>query len=466
MKVNSLAFRLFLTAAIWTAIALPIVGYIFHTQITERIIEDFNGRLRVLARVIQSEATGEGNEPLRPASVVEPLFEVTNSGWYWQIKPVGGKPGRLLVSDSLATARLPSPYEKSLAPDINDIRWLDTTGPLGQPLRIAEIVERLGDETDGRLYAFTVAGPLDWARADIARRSGLLATVLACMGLGLLVATLFQVRFGLAPLTAIEKGLARIRSGEAERLDGDLPAEIKPLQVELNALMKSNEDIIERARTQVGNLAHALKTPLAVLTNEADDTKTPLAGKVIEQTSIMRDQVSHYLDRARVAASATTIGRITPVAPIANAIKRALERIHRDKGIEIHVACSDAMKFRGEKHDLEELLGNLLDNASKWARKRIRLEVRSANDVQRPHIAAPQEGSWLYATIEDDGDGVPKNEREKLVRRGVRLDETTPGSGLGMSIVNDLVASYRGYLELGESDMGGLKVSLVLPAAE
>ena len=156
---------------------------------------------------------------------------------------------------------------------------------------------------------------------------------MALVGLGLLGVTVFQVRFGLLPLHRIERGLASIRSGEAERLEGQLPAEIEPLQTELNALIESNQDIIDRARTQVGNLAHALKTPLAVITNEARDDETTLGSKVAEQAQLMRDQISHYLDRARIAARAGVIGRVTPLEQTAQSLVRAVERIHGEKGI-------------------------------------------------------------------------------------------------------------------------------------
>ena len=458
MKLNSLAFRLFSTAAAWTLIALPIVGLIIYTLIQNLIMDGFDTRLQTHAWVLQAEAIGAGSEPERPANVGEPLFGVTNSGWYWQIRPLAAGTGRTLVSDSLATGSLPSAYERGIEPNGAGVRLINVEGPVGQPLRIAELVDRLGG--DGPMYSFSVAGPLEWPRATIYRFGGVLALALALTGLALLAATLLQVKFGLQPLSAIEKGLAAIRSGEAERLDGDFPAEIQPLQSELNALMESNQDIIDRARTQVGNLAHALKTPLAVISNEASDTKTPFASKVAEQATIMRDQVSLYLDRARMAASANTIGRVTPVLPVTEALQRALERIYLEKGLAIEIDCDAALSFRGEKHDLEEMLGNLLDNASKWSKRNVRMSASML-----PHDPS-RNGRWLQAVIEDDGDGVCETEREKLTKRGVRLDETKPGSGLGLSIVSDLVASYRGTLELGEASVGGLKVVVTLPAAD
>jgi signal transduction histidine kinase len=273
------------------------------------------------------------------------------------------------------------------------------------------------------------------------------------------IATLFQVRFGLLPLQRIEKGLAAIRSGDATRLEGTLPAEIEPLQSELNALIQSNQDIVDRARTQVGNLAHALKTPLAVITNEARDDKGPFGQKVVEQAELMRDQINLYLERARMAARTGVIGRATEVRPVIEPIVRALERINRDREIKIDLQCPPDAKFQGEKQDLEEMAGNLLDNACKWARSRVRLVITLEPGPE------PRSGRRLVLAVADDGPGLPPEQRAKLGKRGLRLDETKPGSGLGLSIVTDLAGQYRGQLVLGDSDLGGLEARLDLPAA-
>ncbi len=460
MKVNSLAFRLFATATAWTLIALPIVGVIIYSLISNLILDGFDSRLRQHTWVLQSEAINGGLEPSRPKDLPEPLFGVTNSGWYWQIKPYQSATGRTFVSNSLATGSLPSPHEKGSARTEGDMRWLDVKGPLGQPLRVVELIGTISEEADSPVYLFAVAGPLDWPRATINNFALILALAFGLTGLALLAATFLQVKVALRPLSVIEHGLSDIRTGAAARLDGSFPAEIEPLQIELNALMESNEDIIERARTQVGNLAHALKTPLAVLTNEADQTQTPLAAKVSEQASIMGDQISHYLDRARMAARANTIGRVTPVLSVVEGLQRALERIHLEKGVRIAVDCEDKLTFRGEKQDLEELLGNLLDNAAKWSGGNVHLLGRFC-DTDRAHT-----GQWLKVTIEDDGPGVPEAQRTAMVKRGQRLDESKPGSGLGLSIVNDLVTSYRGELKLSRSALGGLKAELTLPAVK
>jgi signal transduction histidine kinase len=331
-------------------------------------------------------------------------------------------------------------------------------GPRGEPLRLVEVIDTLGHEPDTPRYSIVVAGPQDWLDHLVANFRYRLTTALALAGIGLVAVTLFQVRFGLLPLRQIERGLAAIRSGAASTLEGELPAEIEPLQSELNELIRSNQDIVDRARTQVGNLAHALKTPLAVITNEARGEKTSLGAKVAEQAQIMTESVKHYLDRARMAARVNVIGRVTPVVPVVDPLVRTLERIHQEKGVKITVACPPDARFQGERQDLEEMLGNLLDNACKWARHAVRLSVEVTPMTGR----TPRRR--LTITVDDDGPGLTQEQRARIGKRGLRLDETKPGSGLGLSIVMDLAQSYRGSCELAEGPDGGLAVHLDLPA--
>ncbi len=461
MKLNSLAFRLFATAAAWTLIALPIVGLVIYSLINSLIMENFDRRLRLQAWVIQAESVDAERGPVRPETVGEPLFEVRTQAGIGRSNPSTPVPAwdwsPLHWMDEICLL----PHASLESKREGEAHWLDVRTKDGQPLRIVELIGTVGEGPDAPKYSFAVAGPLEWPWAQINSVGTVLALALTLTGLALLVATFLQVKVALRPLSAIERGLSDIRSGRRERLDGDFPAEIAPLQAELNALITSNQDIIDRARTQVGNLAHALKTPLAVLTNEADQTRSPLADKVGEQAQIMRAQITHYLDRARMAARANTIGRVTPVGEVAEGLKRALQRIHQDRGIVIEIEADPALAFRGERQDLEELLGNLLDNAAKWANQRVTVKVLALGTAPEPDRV----GQWLSIVIEDDGEGVPEELRAAMLRRGERLDETKPGSGLGLSIVNDLVGSYRGKLAFDQALSGGLRVELTLPAA-
>ena len=459
MKLNSLAARLFATSIAWTLIVLPLAGWLIYNLYAEDVQVGFDNNLIKLVDGITVDAMSTtGSEPLQPPNRYEPLFEVPNSGFYWQIKPLDIPGARKLVSPSLATGNLKSPYELKFPADKTGKRWRNATGPDGKPIRIVEVVNTVGYMADTPLYSILVAGPYDWIEDLTSHFRSRLVVALALVGLGLLAVTVVQIQFGLAPLRRIERGLAAVRSGDATELTGDLPAEIKPLQSELNALIKSNHEIIERARTQVGNLAHALKTPLAVITNEARDHGSDFGDKVTQQAQIMRDQVSHYLDRARMAARANVIGRSTVIEPVAQALKRALERIHRDKGVTINLECPAAVRFQGEQQDLEEMLGNLLDNACKWSKSNVEMKVAAL-----PADAGAKR--MLTIVVEDDGKGLSTDERAKIGKRGLRLDETTPGSGLGLSIVADIATTYHGAMTLDASPLGGLLVRLELPAA-
>ncbi|MDX2155152.1 MAG: sensor histidine kinase [Hyphomicrobiaceae bacterium] len=459
MKLNSLAFRLFRTAAVWAVLVLPLAGFTIDWVHKQDIYKTFDARLSQLLTLNIAFSTDQGGpEPKVPRNVGEPLFELAHSGWYWQITPLGQSPGKRLVSASLTSEQLRLPSTLGKKPDRYNIIWDETAGPVGEPLRIAETLYNAGDDENPRFYSFIVAGNLEFAETRVTEFRVPLAFALALAGLGLVLSTFLQVRYGLQPLRVIERRLAAIRSGEARHLEGALPAEIAPLQTELNALIQSNEDIIERARTQVGNLAHALKTPLAVITNEvAADTSTS-ALKVAEQAGIMRDQVQYYLDRARMAARVGSIGRVTDVRPVAQSIARALERIYQERRLDIVVDCPSDARFHGERQDLEEMLGNLADNACKWARSAVRVMVR----VDAAHGNPGQRR--LHLSIDDDGPGLTLEQRAQAIKRGRRLDESKPGSGLGHSIVADLASSYRGQFKLEESDLGGLSARLDLPA--
>jgi signal transduction histidine kinase len=460
MRLDSLAFRLFATAALWTLLALPLAGLIILSLYRQEVDTSFDERIKTLLLVVYTDSSDHTQgEPGSPRDVGEPLFEITHSGWYWQIKPVEAAQGRrTLVSKSLASETIPSPRQLGVTPDAFGVRWSTATGPNGVPLRVAEMIHALAGDDSGPRYSYVVAGPLDWPQARYAAFRNRLVISLSLVGFGLMALTLFQVRFGLLPLREIEKGLSAIRTGQAQRLEGKLPQEIEPLQAEINALIQSNQDIIERARTQVGNLAHALKTPLAVITNEAADDKGAFAGKVREQAKVMRDQIGYYLERAQMAARAGVIGRVSQVLPVVQSMQRTLERIYREKGIAIAIDCPETARFQGEQQDLEEMLGNLVDNACKWA----------AGNVRIAGHVIPGEGRTcrqrLILTIEDDGPGLTEEQRKRIGKRGMRLDETKPGTGLGLSIVSDIATSYSGKLTLEASAMGGLLARLDLPA--
>jgi signal transduction histidine kinase len=454
MRPNSLAFRLFASAAAWTLVVVPVAAFLLLSLYRQAAERSFDARLNVTLTSLIASTTAEGTEGLRePANLGEPLFTIPFSGWYWQIKPLAKAERPLFVSDSLLDQQLTLPSASGVAADETLTRRAYAPGPQDQRLRVVEREIRPAG-TSSPTYSYAVAGDTAEIEGDLAAFRTMLIAALAVLGLGLVVATLFQVRFGLAPLRAIRHDLAAIRSGEAEKLEGELPDEIRPLQQELNALIASNRDVVERARTHVGNLAHALKTPLSVISNEAREQKGPLADKVIEQAELMRTQITHHLDRARVAARASAIGDTTDVDNVLGGLKRALDRIYEGRGLALDVAVKPGLKFQGEKQDFEEMVGNLLDNACKWARSRVSVTAARADGAQK-----------LEVVVDDDGPGLTEAERAAAVKRGQRLDETKPGSGLGLSIVADLAHLYKGSFALEPSPYGGLRARLELPAA-
>ena len=455
MRANSLALRLFLTAMLWTAAILLITGIVLSTIYRQTVERAFDRRLDVYLKTLVADvASPETPDDKFPQSLGEPLFELPLSGWYWQVTRLDPQKPETRSSRSLWDGALPRLGDPIAAPP-GGTRQGYVKGPEDQRLRLAERTIDMGE--DGR-YLVAVAGDAGEIDDEIRGFDGWLAVTFVALAAVLLLSTLFQVRFGLAPLKRISESLAAIRSGSAERLAGNFPEEIAPLARETNALIEANRDIVERARTHVGNLAHALKTPLSVMMNEAaargDDT---LAAKVREQIDIMREQVARHLERARLAARTPVVGTVTEVVPVLTALARTMEKIHRDRAVAIDIEASQNLRFQGEQQDLEEMLGNLVDNACKWAQSRVSVEVIGGRS------GTPEAAQTVHIIVDDDGPGLSASERERVAKRGRRLDETKPGWGLGLSIVSELAGLYGGELTLGTAPIGGLRAELVLP---
>jgi signal transduction histidine kinase len=457
MRANSLALRLFVSATGWTVVILIVTAVVLSSLYRQAVERSFDRRLSVYLRTLVADISSP-DEPADkfPQSLGEPLFELPLSGWYWQVSRVDGKKKDVRASRSLWDGGLPHLPQPDASGDTGEVREGYVQGPEDQKLRLVERTIDLGD--DGR-YLVAVAGDAAEIEDETQAFYRALAVTFGALTVVLLLTTMFQVRFGLAPLKRISEALTAIRSGSAERLEGKFPDEIAPLARETNALIEANRQIVERARTHVGNLAHALKTPLSVMVNEAasrgDD---PFAMKVQEQTDIMRDQVARHLERARLAARVTVIATLTDIPPVVTALARSMEKIHRDKEIAIELDAPEHARFLGERQDLEEMIGNLLDNACKWAQSRVAVEVV----CEKPEGSA---GQVVRIIVDDDGRGLSPSEREQVAQRGRRLDETKPGSGLGLSIVVELASLYGGSLNLGTAPIGGLRAELVLPAA-
>jgi signal transduction histidine kinase len=456
MKVlagQSIAVRLAASAVFWSLVILLIAGLILSALYRDTTERAFDQRLLVYANDLASDlvAPSPGDPEQRELGIGDPRFEIPLSGWYWQVGRPGAAPADMRSSKSLLGGQLPQIGTEIENRRFGEIRRGYAPGPDDRMLRLIERDIDLGE--DGR-FIVRVVGPADEIDQDVRRFVFALTVTFALLGLALGSTTLLQIRFGLAPLAKLRSAVAEIRRGEAERIPGEYPRDIALLSQELNLLLDTNREILDRARTQVGNLAHALKTPLSVIVNEADSGPGEVAAKVREQAAVMRDQVNYYLDRARAAALAGTLGAITEVDPVIAALVRTFAKIYEDKKLAIEVTIPPGARFRGERQDLEEMAGNLIDNACKWAARRVEIRVEVLRQDGRARI---------QVAVEDDGPGLPEGASAEMLKRGRRLDETKPGSGLGLSIVADLAGLYHGSLRIEEASLGGLRGILELP---
>ena len=282
------------------------------------------------------------------------------------------------------------------------------------------------------------------------------AGAMSVVAVGLLAAGLTQVKTGLSPLGRLRERLAAVRDGRQGRVEGDYPAEVAPLVSDLNALLEDRERSIARAQSKAGDLAHGLKTPLAVLAQEAERAAAAghedLASTIHQQVERMRRQMDYYLAQARAAASGAHLASRCPVAPSLEGLVRTLRRLHAERGLVIEMDAASEHAVRGQREDLEEMVGNLLANACQWARSRVSVTSAAAPDV-------------IVLLVDDDGPGLPEAMREAIGRRGVRADEAAPGTGFGLAIVRDLAELYGGVLTLERSPLGGLRARLELPGS-
>lgn len=474
MRINSVAFRIVASASVISIIILLAAGLNLRSSFQQGVELLLDKSLKsvmdnVLARVdlnennelifedIDTGVTIGGDARSDIKITLDNRFVLPDRGWYWQVMPVDGSKTPNIASQSLLERRLELPDKvETMERDDAGLARFYMTDINGERLRVLEARYTLfGKKT----FSFVVTGNVKEAEEISENFDNIVILSLAVLFLVLPATLVLQIRFALRPLANLRAELSNIREGKSERIDGTYPTEIQPVSDELNLLVEANTKIVERARTQVGNLAHALKTPLSVLTNEAGLHDGALSGKVTEQTGIMRDQVNMYLDRARREARAQTRGVVTDTRDVIDSISRTLQKINIDRGIEVDIDCPENYRFRGERQDLEEMLGNLLDNAFKWTKSRVSVDVTAARSEK-------DDGRiWLNIVVGDDGPGLPEDRRDEALKRGQRLDETKPGSGLGLSIVCETAGMYNGDLTLDRSQWGGLQARLKLPAA-
>jgi len=490
-RLRSLRWRLLLATVAAGLLALALAGVLLAGLFRDQVMRQFGlaltAQLDQVTAALDIDARGEAH--IDATTLSDPRWQRPLSGLYWQVdrrRPDGSWQRGLLRSRSLWDAELQAPQD--LLAD-GSVHLHEAAGPAGARLLLAERSLHVGASggdtanSDGGnggagpqgapTWRLLVGADLHETDEAVQRFNGSLLASLALLLLLLAAAAIAQVRVGLAPLRGLQAALTALRQGRTSHLEGRFPTEVQPLIDDFNAVLDRHAEGIARARTQAGNLAHALKTPLAVMaqaaeaaqrpTQAAPATPTPgasaqeLAGVVRQQVDVARRQVDRHLSRARAAAAREVPGARCAVEPLLAGLLRVMARVHAERGLQLHSEPIDAgCAFAGDAQDLQEMVGNLIDNACKWARQAVTLRAR---------IAGGAEGARLQLQVDDDGPGIDPALRERALTRGERLDEAVPGSGLGLAIVQELAQLYGGQLTLGPSPAGGLRAELDLPAA-
>lgn len=452
---GSLRIRLLAGTLVWIAASILFAGWGLNSLFRQHVGIQFHAELRTHLDQLTAQLTlDEHGRPGLSLPLSDPRLSRPYSGCYWQVDRIGDGPdgSGQLRSRSLWDHVLTVPADTPADGEIHQHR---IPGPEGKMLGMVERTVRIDDATSGQPRTFRLIAAADesFMLEPIAQFSDTLWLALGALAAGLILAAVVQVVVGLAPLRTLRTALGKVRNGESRHLDGEFPAEIRPLIDEFNAVLAENAEVVERARTHAGNLAHALKTPLSVLGNAASRKDSELARLVDDQVGIARRQVDYHLARAQAAAASRIPGAKTALQPVIDGLVRAMRHIHAERQLELTIhPFPPALSFRGETQDLQEMLGNLLDNACKWATRQVEVNVTDHENT-------------LIIGIDDDGCGLPMDQRDAVIQRGVRADEQVPGSGLGLAIVDDLARLYGGQLELTHSPLGGLRVELKLPVS-
>ncbi len=448
---RSLAFRVVAFSTVWAIVALIVIFTLITTLYRQASERGFDSLLSAhLFNLISSVGISDNGELTGSPDLGDLRFSEPNSGWYWSVLPASeGVTGER--HSSSMTEDIPSPSAAEVPFNTSFQRTYTTDGLNGEKLQVFESEFVL--DARNHVARFRVMGNETELEAEISAFQRRLLTYLSLFGVGMISINAIAILFGLQPLRRVRDALAMVREGTAQRLTGHFPVEIEPLANETNALIENNKRIVERSRTQVGNLAHSLKTPLAVLVNEGRALGGAKGLLIAEQTTSMQKQIEHYLQSARVAAQRDSVVYRTPVVPLVERLVRVMQKLNPRTNLSLSTP-DEPILFAGEREDLEELLGNLLENAMKWAESAVRVSVRCT--------PADRAAERFDIDIEDDGPGIPEEKAREAVKRGRRLDETKPGTGLGLAIVADLVNEYDGTLGLERSSLGGLRATVRL----
>ena len=459
MQFKSLTARVVVAATVWAVVALVAIALVISALYRQGSERGFRQLLRAqLYNVVNSIEINPDMALTGRPQLGDLRFSQPGSGWYWIVEPVKPYAVEPLKSSSAENLDLPMSPLKSIPFNRRYERFYTVQDAHNNDVEVAETEVEM-DEA-GHVARFRVAGNRDVLEADISAFTRNLYLSLLIFGIGSLALNAAAILFGLSPLDEARKALEKIRGGEAERLDGEFPFEIQPLASEINALIDNNRRVVERARMQVGNLAHSLKTPLAVLINEARVLDAPHGELVKSQAEAMQAQVQSYLNRARIAAQRDTVLARVEVEPVMERLARVMRRLNPDCTFNLSVQPS-GLVLAMEQQDLEEIIGNLLENAARFAKTEVRIEV----SIPPEDVVGldPARKYWALVSISDDGPGLEPDQIREAMKRGKRLDETKPGTGLGLSIVSEIASEYQGTFKLQRAVIGGLQADLVLP---
>ena len=446
-RMGSMTRRMIGVAAIWIAALLTVGGFALDRVLSMSIVDNFDKQLVLMLNksLIAASEIGPDGEVRFTRQPADQRFLEPYSGLYFQIS---GEGADTFASRSLWDRRLRvSDAHNDIKPHLYDSNEFSTAGH-PDPIRIAERDAILpGSPVKWR---FQVAQSRETIDDQIHKLRSTLFWSFLALGIGLLVLAALQTFYGLWPLRRVRWEVASIRSGEKTRIGSDFPTEIRPLTEEINQLLAHNEAQAEEARRHAGNLAHALKTPLTVITNAATARAPDLADTVCREATVMRRQVDHHLARARAIGRRASAHARATVWDSLEAVERAVDRLYEN--VTVDIAGDKHAEVRVERQDLDEMLGNLVDNAAKYGGGRVFATVED-------------KGEFIDIEVEDDGRGIPAQAREAIFARGARLDTEKPGTGLGLAIVRDVAEIYGGRITLEESeDLGGLLARLSLPS--
>ena len=445
--INSLALRLFLSASVWILLTLISGGLLLSDIFRESTEKSFEDKLNLFMETLIGSSKIDSTDSITVVNPLgDPRFFQPYSGWYWQINDASRTLERSRsMWDQVFT--LDKRLIGGRAQFINSNLKKDKEDNIVMSQRLKIIQREISFPGFDKPLTFMISGDTEEVEKNILVFNNILISSLVILGLGLLLSVYLQVKYGLLPLKKIKNSLFKIRNGDAVKLEDNYPTEVSPLVKEINILLDHNEKIVERAKTHVGNLAHALKTPLAIITNHVDKTQDTTVKPQIEH---IKKNIDRYLNKARSSSSNKKKKKKINIDFTVKRITNVFKKINPNLQISLMIVSKD-LTIPGNTDDLDEILGNLLENACKWTSSIVELKVFKCSENE------------IKFTISDDGPGLPMKRRKEVFARGFRLDEQIPGTGLGLNIVKDTVEQYYGRVWLSESIFDGLEVNVVLP---